>query len=61
VQAVIAVLADYIAKVSDCVNKTETQLRFIQRKLNMENAKWAAMRHGAFADRGYTGSEKTDE
>ena len=54
-------LADYIAKVSDCVNKTETQLRFIQRKLNMENAKWAAMRHGAFADRGYTGSEKTDE
>lgn len=40
VQAVIAILEDHIAKVDECINKTETQLKFIQRKLNMENAKW---------------------
>jgi FlaA1/EpsC-like NDP-sugar epimerase len=44
VQAVITILEEYIARVDECINKTETQLRFIQRKLNMENAKWAAMR-----------------
>jgi hypothetical protein len=30
VQAIITVLEDYIAKVSECVNTTEKQLRFIQ-------------------------------
>jgi hypothetical protein len=44
VQAVIAVLEEYIAKVGDCINRTDTQLRFIQSKLNMEEAKWTAMR-----------------